>query len=648
MSTLATLVVKLVGDIGGFTSPMADAETTAEKTNGSLVSKLGSGLATVGKIAAGVMAAGVITATTAMVGGITAANNWANQLDDLSDVLGTTANESAAITVALKPFGEAAQELPGQVGKLVMSLKDAKGGLSDTGKYMKGLGIQFQDSNGKLLPTTKLLENIANKISQMPDGLDKTQAMMTLFGKSGKGMSDALNAMANGGLDAAAKKAAAFGLAIGDDGVNASLQFQKGLSDIELAGQGLMVTIGNALLPMLVPLIQQFTTLAVSVMPSLRDGINTAINALSPFIKLIYDLIYGLSSGGDPFGVIVNGVYNFLTALGMSQGQAASWAVGIASFAQSVIAWLQQAVAWVQANWPAIQTAIVNAFQQAQAVVQPIVTAIFTVVSTIFAAIVGFLASNGPQIESFVSGVLLRIHGIIAGVLAILQATIVPVFQSIAQFVSDNQESIRAGIEFVWSVIKLSITTVLTVIEGIIKAIMAAIKGDWQAAWDALKGIVTSVWDSIRNWFEGVPSQMVEMGKRTIEGLVLGLKNAADQVVTALTKIVSDAIEAVKKFLGIHSPSTVAGEIGDNTVLGLVNSILAGRPLVARAMEALTGDGIDAGMTLATQSVAPGGGSGAGGRPLQVNLNMDGQMWKRFIINTVTGEIQEDVGRYDG
>ena len=59
MATLATLLVKLVGDISGFSESMGKAEDVAAKAGDSLASKLGGGLATVGKAAAGVALAGI-------------------------------------------------------------------------------------------------------------------------------------------------------------------------------------------------------------------------------------------------------------------------------------------------------------------------------------------------------------------------------------------------------------------------------------------------------------------------------------------------------------------------------------------------------------------------------------------------------------
>ncbi|MCL5995490.1 MAG: hypothetical protein M1546_05465, partial [Chloroflexi bacterium] len=598
MSTLATLVVKLVGDIGGFSKSMDEANSVAEKANTSLVSKLGGGLATVGKAAVGIAAAGIITATTAITGSMVAAGDWAGTLDSLGDVMGTTANESATMAVAIRGVGGDVGAITGQVAKLATGIYDSKGQLSEAGKLMQGMGIKFADAQNKLLPAPALIANIADKISQMPDGLQKTEAMMTLFGKSGKDMTDTLNALTSSGLAEAEAKAKAFGLAIGDDAVNATIEMGKSMADLEMMGQGLAVSLGGQLLPVIVPIIQQFTQWAVSVMPAVRAGIDTIVNAISPFISLIYNLIYGLGAGGDSFGTITNAVYTFLTALGIGQGQAAQWAVAIGGFVSETIAWLQQAVAWVAANWPQIQAQITGAFEQARTIVEPILTAIWTVVSTIFGAIVAFLQTNGPQIEAFVGGVWQRIQGIIAGVLAILQATVIPAFEAIAKFVSDNQQYIQGIIEITWGAIKMAIEVVLTVIEGLINTALNIIKGDWKAAWESFKGIATGVWDAIQRFFAGIPASMVELGKNVIDGLIKGLENAADAVRAALVKIIGDAIGGVKEFLGIHSPSTAAGDIGDDTILGFVKRILAGKSMVEQAMTKVASAAIGAGDAL--------------------------------------------------
>lgn len=645
MSTLSTLVVKLVGDIGGFAQGMKRAEGVAAKSGSAIAEKLNAGLAAVGKVAVGAAAAGIGAATAAIIGGVTATSNWANKLDDLGDVLGTTADESAAILVALKPFGSAGEDITSQMGRLVMGLTDAKGNLGESGKMMEKLGITFRDAaTGKILPATKIMENIANVVGNMPDGLEKTGIMMDLFGKSGKGMSDALGAMANGGLEEARKKAEAFGLTIGDDGVASAINLTKGITDLELAAQGLLVTIGGPLLAAIVPIVEKLAMWAVEVMPKLRDGISQATAPLSAFVTLIGALVSGLGGGGDPFGVIVNSVYNFLTAIGMAQGQAAQWAVGIGSFVQDAITLFQQVVTWVQTNFPIVRDAIVGAFNQAVALVTPIINAISTIAQTVFAAVSGFINEHGEEIVRFVQSAWGRVQGILVGVMGIINLTVVPAFQAIAKFISDNQETIKAVIEVVWNFIKMAISNALTIIEGVIKVFTKILQGDWEGAWKAIEDTAKAVWGNIVAFFEGIPTKLVEIGRNIIEGIVKGLKDAADTVSKALLEILKGAVDAVKAFFGIASPSKLMAEMGYNIAAGMAQGILGGSGLVDSAMGALTGAVVPGAMGASGAAESGRRGAGESGsnvaRQAVVNVHLDGKLIESVVTDMLYTSLQ--------
>lgn len=263
MGTLSTMVVKLVAETGAFVNGMEGAASKAKE---------------VATVIGGAAAAGVAALGAAMVASIARTVEWGDQLDSLGDVLGTNANESAALAVAIRGVGGDVDGITGQMAKLVNGLEDGNGKLSTSGKALTDLGVAFRGANGEMLPATELLTSVADKLSTMPDGLEKTRIMTELFGKSGKDLSDTMNALANGGLQAAADKAQAFGLAIGEDGVNKSIAFKKGLADLQLMGDGLAVTFGSELLPIVIPLLQKFTEFAQKHMPEIKQAIQGVVD----------------------------------------------------------------------------------------------------------------------------------------------------------------------------------------------------------------------------------------------------------------------------------------------------------------------------------------------------------------------------------
>ena len=64
-----------------------------------------------------------------------------------------------------------------------------------------------------------------------------------------------------------------------------------------------------------------------------------------------------------------------------------------------------------------------------------------------------------------------------------------------------------------------------------------------------------------------------EIGKNIAEGFFYGLSAAFGFLLAPIVNIFSDIVEAVCELLGIHSPSTVFAEIGENVIAGLLQGI---------------------------------------------------------------------------
>ena len=263
MSTLSTMVVKLVAETGAFVAGMESAASKAKD---------------VAAVIGGAAAAGVAAMGAAMTASIAKSVEWGDTLDSLGDVLGTSADESAALAVAIRGVGGDVDGITGSMAKLIGNLKDQKGNWTDSAMALQEYGYEVMDANGKMLSTATILENVAREIDEYPDGLEKTQLMMERFGKSGKDLSDTMHAIANGGLQVALDKAKEFGLAIGEDGVNKSVAFKKSMADLQMMGDGLAVTFGNELLPTVIPLLQKFTEFAQKHMPEIKQAIGGVVS----------------------------------------------------------------------------------------------------------------------------------------------------------------------------------------------------------------------------------------------------------------------------------------------------------------------------------------------------------------------------------
>lgn len=98
------------------------------------------------------------------------------------------------------------------------------------------------------------------------------------------------------------------------------------------------------------------------------------------------------------------------------------------------------------------------------------------------------------------------------------------------------------------------------------------------------------------NFFKNLPSNilkaiigfdklLINAGKDLIKGLVNGISNAKDAVINKIKDICSAALDKVKEFFGIKSPSRVMKKMGEYIMEGLGIGIEKSAKDVIRTME---------------------------------------------------------------
>jgi phage-related protein len=138
---------------------------------------------------------------------------------------------------------------------------------------------------------------------------------------------------------------------------------------------------------------------------------------------------------------------------------------------------------------------------------------------------------------------------------------------------------------------------VMPIVSAVLGAIQQALAGDTAGALIALQSTFTKVWsdiqtvvsnaiNSIQTYLAGLIAKFATAGAQMVQGLVNGITSNAAKVRDALLNAVSSAWEAVKKFLGIASPSKLMAEtVGIPFSQGIAAGIAAGVPTVTSAAE---------------------------------------------------------------
>ncbi len=313
----------------------------------------------------------------------------------------------------------------------------------------------------------------------------------------------------------------------------------------------------NLLIPFgqkLLPYIKQFSDWVTANQPqiealanTLADGVGQAFTAIADGAKSVYDFVSGnwstITDVVLAFGaalLVVKTYFVAMQVIGVVNKLMMAYRAGtlIATAAQMGLnmAMLANPMTWIVIGIAALIAGIVllvrnwDTAKAAMLAVWDGIKAGFSWlwegIKSIFAAIGDFFMTYWP----YALGLILGPTGLLVG------------------YIIDHWESIRSGI--------------------VNKA---------TAIWDKIK----SIWDTITGFLKGI--DLLETGKNIIQGLINGIGNMKDAVVTKVKDIAGGITGGIKDFLGIHSPSRVMMEVGFFTGQGLAEGIAETEQMVAGA-----------------------------------------------------------------
>lgn len=205
-----------------------------------------------GKISGLIGGISAITAVGFLTQSVKSAADFSDELGDLAQTLGTTTERLSALKYAADIEG-VFEPLQAGMTKLAKASEDfregSEGAIESFGK-LKIDPSSFKD-------TSELFTVVADKLSKMEDGARKTAIAQELLGRSGAQLLPLINQGADG-LSRYADEAQRFGLIVSEDVAAAAGEYNDNLSRISAAGKGLSVTLGNALLPALSEIAENF------------------------------------------------------------------------------------------------------------------------------------------------------------------------------------------------------------------------------------------------------------------------------------------------------------------------------------------------------------------------------------------------------
>lgn len=260
--------------------------------------------------------------------------------------------------------------------------------------------------------------------------------------------------------------------------------------------------------------------------------------------------------------------------------------------------------------------------------------ALKTVFESIFQPLVDWLASLAPKIERF----FLQLE-----ILAMKALIAIKPYGSVI---------VKIGEAFL-----IAAAIIVGVVAVALAVLAAAILVPF-AAWTALVlaimwgvGEIEKGWAAISAFFKKL--NVADLGRSLIDGLINGIKSGATAVINAMKGVVTGAIDAAKKALGIASPSKVFAEIGLHTSAGMELGVQRGTGRVRGALEMMVAPPPGKPGSPSAQAPRPDSSSNRGGHNFSgaqfvFNGVKDGQDAVAQFEELLTRGIEGDVTKLGG
>lgn len=306
MARLTSPVRNLQQSLGGL-----GRELGLNKVAQSLGSVAKSARGAVSGVTALVPALGAITGAATIAGLAALANNWGklgSEIDKTSSILGVSTKELQQYQAAAKLAGLSAEDMNGSLKSLGDTLEDAAYNRNSQALIlMNQLGISLTRTKTGAVDATRALRQVAEAIARQGGNVQAQRLIARTFG-----VEQLLPMLQKGaaGIEQYVAQARSLGSVMGDDQIKAAKDYAQNVAKLDLAIDGLKASIGNALIPVLSPLLAQLS----EWVSKNRDLIATKVGE---FVKGIADWVKSVD-----WGKVARGIGSFVDALGGVKGVA--------------------------------------------------------------------------------------------------------------------------------------------------------------------------------------------------------------------------------------------------------------------------------------------------------------------------------------
>ena len=562
-----TIVPTMEGSQAEITKELTGVTNEAsEKAGDEGGSKFGSKFAAALKGSAVAIGAAMTAATGAAIATgkafISAANDTAaygDEVDKMSQKLGLSTDAYQSFDYVLKVAGTDMASMTTGMKTLTNKLDDAKNGSEDAQAMFAALGISMDEL--ATMSREDLFKSTIEGFQSMEDSTERAALANDLFGKSGQNLAPLFN-MTTEEMNELLEKTQEYGMVMSEDEVKNAAAYTDAMTTLK----GTMTGLKNSLMSQFMPGLTQVIE-GLSMVFSGQGGIEMIQEGLQSVIGNIVMI-------APQFITLASTILSTLIS---------SFAPLLPSLVRATFMFLNKALTAVVNMIPQLVPVIIEGVEGVMSALFEAMPLIIDGLLTVITDLVTWLASD-ENVTTFINGIIELVSLLInqfALILPVLLPAIVKIISEVATALTAPEnvnmllQSVLLIIGSICIAIAKSIPEIIKLVVNTTKNILATLKswgsslisnlGPWfQKVLLKIQTFATDIYNKIK----GLPDKFLSIGKDIITGMWNGIQNKTQWLKDKVASLGTTVTNAVKKALGIKSPSRVFMGLGAFTAEG--------------------------------------------------------------------------------
>ncbi|WP_414151753.1 phage tail protein [Acetobacterium carbinolicum] len=484
---------------------------------------------------------------------------YADEILTTATVAGVSAESLQAYKYAAELVDVSMETLTSSMAKQIRSMSSARDGSADMIEAYGRLGVAVANADGSLRNGEDVYWETIDALGKMEEGAERDALAMQIFGKSAQDLNP-LIAQGSVGIAELTEEAKRMGAVLSDETLAQLSKFDDSVQRLKSGSDAAKNALGTVLLPQLQILADE----GVALLGDFTKGLQDAGSDFTKISEVIGSTVGGIADmvlsnmpavvqvGMDIVGAVGSSLLANLPMLIDTANQLIFTLLEglISALPQLTDGALQLVLALTQGildNLPAIlESAMVMVATLITGIAEALPELVPKIVECVILMAQTLMDNAGLLIEAALALITGLAQGLINALPVFIEALPQLINSFINYFVNNLPLIIETGIILIISLVTGLIAAIPTLIAALPEIIIALVSGLGQAA-----------------------EAIYDVGINIVKGLWDGIMSMGQWLSDKVTGFFGGVTDGVRNLLGMHSPSTVYADIGENMGAGV-------------------------------------------------------------------------------